>query len=185
MHSAQHAAHALSFAEEIAVETGIRVSRCYQCGKCTAGCPMVPDMDFTPSQVLRLVQLGRREAVLRARTPWFCASCLTCTTRCPQAVEIAALMDALRQRALREGLAPRRARRVNAFAAAFLASVARQGRLHEMGMAIDYKLRSRDYLGDLLLAPKMLAKGKLKPFARGIRGKAELRRLFAETPTRG
>jgi heterodisulfide reductase subunit C2 len=184
MHMATQAHAPLSLAAEIAAATGIRASRCYQCGKCTAGCPMVPDMDFTPSQILRLVQLDRRETVLAARTPWFCASCLTCSARCPQEVEIAALMDALRQRALAAGKAPAAARKVRAFAAAFLRGVERQGRLHEMSMAIDYKLRSRDYLGDLLLAPRMLAKGKLKPFARSIRGKAELRRLFAAAAER-
>ena len=75
---------------------------CNQCGKCSAGCPVVAAMDLLPSQVVRLAQLGMEE-VLESDTIWICASCLTCVTRCPKGVDLPRLMEALRQIALRQG----------------------------------------------------------------------------------
>jgi len=173
-----------SFARELEDATGIRVSRCYQCGKCTAGCPMVPDMEQTPSQIMRLIQMDQRDAVLGSKTLWYCASCLTCSTRCPQEVKIAELMDALRERSLSERKAHRASRKIRAFARSFLRAVERNGRIHEMGMVMDYKLTSKDFFGDILLAPQMFLKGKLKLFARTIKGSAHVRRLFEKTAGR-
>jgi heterodisulfide reductase subunit C len=77
---------------------------CNQCGKCSAGCPVVAAMDLLPSQVIRMAQLGM-EDVLECNTIWICASCLTCVTRCPKGVDLPRLMEALRQIALRQGVA--------------------------------------------------------------------------------
>ncbi len=77
---------------------------CNQCGKCSAGCPVVEAMDILPSQVIRMAQLGM-EQVLESNTVWICASCLTCVTRCPKGVDLPRLMETLRQLALREGVA--------------------------------------------------------------------------------
>jgi heterodisulfide reductase subunit C len=76
---------------------------CNQCGKCSAGCPVVAAMDLLPSQVIRMAQLGM-EDVLECNTIWICASCLTCVTRCPKGVDLPRLMEALRQIALRRGV---------------------------------------------------------------------------------
>jgi heterodisulfide reductase subunit C2 len=173
--------HAKTFVDELAEKTGIQVRKCYQCGKCTAGCPMVPDMDFTPSQIMRLVQLGKREAALGSKTIWFCASCLTCTTRCPQEVKIAEVMDALRAMAYQEKKAHPAARKNVAFLKAFLGSVRRRGRLHEVGMVMDYKTRARDFFADLLLAPKMFLKGKLKLFGKPVKDRRHMARIFEHT----
>lgn len=78
---------------------------CYQCGKCSAGCLFAEHMDLLPNQVIRLVQLGD-DSVLMAKAPWVCASCLACTVRCPKGVDIARIMEALRQLALRQGIKP-------------------------------------------------------------------------------
>ncbi len=77
---------------------------CNQCGKCSAGCPVVGVMDLLPSQVIRMAQLGM-EDVLESDTIWICASCLTCVARCPKGVDLPRLMEALRQIALRRGVA--------------------------------------------------------------------------------
>jgi heterodisulfide reductase subunit C len=77
---------------------------CNQCGKCSAGCPVVAAMDILPSQAIRMAQLGMEE-VLQSKTIWICASCLTCSTRCPKGVDLPRLMEALRQIALRQGVA--------------------------------------------------------------------------------
>lgn len=69
---------------------------CYQCGKCSAGCPMCFAMDLLPSQIIRLAQLGLEDDIAKANTIWICASCITCSVRCPKGVDLARVMEALR-----------------------------------------------------------------------------------------
>jgi len=75
---------------------------CYQCGKCSAGCPAADVMDLLPHQVVRLAQLGLIDEILKSKTIWICASCITCTARCPKGVDLAKIMEALRQVVLRK-----------------------------------------------------------------------------------
>ncbi len=89
--------------ERIKEISGQDVRACYQCGKCSAGCPVASAMDLMPNQILRLIQLGEHERALASRTIWLCASCNTCTARCPKSVDPARLMDALRTILTREG----------------------------------------------------------------------------------
>jgi len=81
---------------------GQNLFSCYQCGKCSAGCPMVKDMDILPNQVIRLAQIGLSEKALDSKAIWLCASCYTCEVRCPRGVDLAKVMDALRQMILRQ-----------------------------------------------------------------------------------
>lgn len=83
--------------------SGEKVLSCYQCGKCSAGCPMADAMDLLPNQIIRLVQLGQKEEVLNSTTIWICASCFTCEARCPKGIDLAKLMEALRVLLLRSG----------------------------------------------------------------------------------
>lgn len=82
--------------------SGQNVLACYQCGKCSAGCPMVSLMDLLPNQIIRLVQLGQVGDVLNSKTIWLCASCFSCTSRCPKGVDLAKVMEALRLLLLRK-----------------------------------------------------------------------------------
>jgi heterodisulfide reductase subunit C len=77
---------------------------CYQCGKCSAGCPSIEAMDVMPSQIVRWVQLGQIEKALQTKTIWLCAACQTCKVRCPRGVDLARIMEALRQLVLRENV---------------------------------------------------------------------------------
>ncbi len=91
-----------AFVQQVEEISGQDLLACNQCGKCSAGCPIVATMDVLPSQVIRMAQLGM-EDVLKSNTIWICASCLTCVTRCPKGVDLPRLMEALRQIALRDG----------------------------------------------------------------------------------
>ncbi len=82
--------------------SGENIYACYQCGKCSAGCPFASAMDDLPNQIIRLVQLGDEE-VLKSKTIWLCASCFTCATRCPKGVDLSKVMEALRTLLLRKG----------------------------------------------------------------------------------
>lgn len=82
--------------------SGQNVLACYQCGKCSAGCPMVSLMDLLPNQIIRLIQLGQIDDVLNSKTIWLCATCFTCSARCPKGVDLAKIMEALRLLLLRK-----------------------------------------------------------------------------------
>ena len=92
------------FCARVAELSGQDLNLCYQCGKCSAGCPMSFAMDLLPNQVMRLVQLGLDEDIASCKTIWLCASCLACTVRCPKGVDIARVMEALRLLSLRKNI---------------------------------------------------------------------------------
>lgn len=86
--------------------SGQNLYACYQCGKCTAGCPLAFSMDILPHTVLRLLQIGQVERALTSNSPWHCVACLTCSSRCPKGVDLARVMEALRSLLIRSGKAP-------------------------------------------------------------------------------
>lgn len=146
--------------EEVRQRCGAQVSACFQCHKCSTGCPIGPEMDFLPSQIMRLVHLGAEQEALASRSIWLCASCEACTTRCPMAIDIAAVMDALRILAIERRIDLPDARGKQ-FHRSFLGSVRRHGRVYEIGMMTAYKLRVGDLLSDVDKVPQLLAQGKL------------------------
>ena len=89
--------------ERVEELSGENVFACYQCGMCSAGCPYAEQMDRLPSQVIRDLQLGD-ESLLDSNAMWVCASCLACEVRCPKGVDLAKLMEALRQIHLRKAV---------------------------------------------------------------------------------
>ena len=85
-----------SFIEEIERISGQDLLACYQCGKCSAGCPMAGFMDILPNQMIRYAQLGLKDELLGSGAIWMCVSCYTCNTRCPKGVKIAEVIEAIR-----------------------------------------------------------------------------------------
>jgi heterodisulfide reductase subunit C len=163
-----------SLAEKIREATGSTPLDCYQCGRCAAGCPQnVPgEMDVSPTRVMHWLQLEAAfperaseytQRALGAETPWLCAGCQACTTRCPQGVDIAAAMDVLRQEGLERGVTAttRRVRDIQALHRTFLDGALGHGRIHEIFLVIGYKLRTGHFLQDAALGPAMMARGKL------------------------
>ncbi|MFA7239087.1 MAG: 4Fe-4S dicluster domain-containing protein [Sulfuricellaceae bacterium] len=92
-----------AFVAQVEKISGQKLLACYQCGKCSAGCPMAAHMDVLPNQLIRMAQLGMKEQLHAARSIWLCVSCLTCNSRCPKDVRIAEIIEALRETVLRSG----------------------------------------------------------------------------------
>lgn len=92
-----------AFVAQVEKISGQKLLACYQCGKCSAGCPMATHMDVLPNQIIRMAQLGMKEQLLAARSIWLCVSCLTCNSRCPKDIKIAEIFEALRETVLRAG----------------------------------------------------------------------------------
>ncbi|MBE3589046.1 MAG: 4Fe-4S dicluster domain-containing protein [Thermoanaerobacteraceae bacterium] len=168
-----------AFTRQVRAESGQPVENCYQCGKCSAGCPVAFAYDFMPHQIMRLVQLGLRDEVLKCQSIWLCASCVTCTARCPRNIDVAAVMDTLRIMARRRGIsAPGRGRNVALFNSNFLGSIRRYGRLFEFATMALFNLKSGQPFKDLETGLTMLRKGKLKLTVHRPRGMEEIHRIF-------
>jgi heterodisulfide reductase subunit C len=89
------------FVAKVAEMSGQNLLACYQCGKCSAGCPVVSQMDILPNQIVRFAQLGLEDDLLASKAIWVCASCMTCNVRCPKGINIAEVIESLRQIMLR------------------------------------------------------------------------------------
>lgn len=153
--------------------------QCYQCGKCSAGCPVRNYMDESPNQVVRLVQLGFDDKALHSSTIWLCASCLTCSTRCPQNFDLAKFMDAMREVALEKGIKTKEDDTVQ-FHKAFLNQIKKYGRAFEFGLMRDYKLKTKNLFQDMTLAPKSILEGKIGFFPHKIKDRKSIKKIFEE-----
>jgi len=157
--------------------SGVDVRDCYQCGKCSAGCPIAFDMDYMPRELLRLLQMGMIHEALGARTIWMCSNCITCYTRCPRSINLPHVMDSLRIMAQRRGIS--KEKRVSLFGSLFLDSVNKFGRVFEAGLILAYNLKSGDPFKDLHLGLAMMVRGKIGFFPHKISGNAAVRKIFA------
>jgi heterodisulfide reductase subunit C len=146
-------------------------------------------MDYLPDVILRMVQLGLKDRVLNSTTIWVCASCETCTTRCPNEIDIAGVMDTLRHMALAQGRAAPAVRDVPKFHQAFLGAIEAGGRVNELGMIRRYMLKTNPWpkiwSGELLEQAKlgwgMFRRGKLKIRPHRIRQSREIKEMFAKS----
>jgi heterodisulfide reductase subunit C2 len=162
---------------EVERRSQTKLSACYQCHKCSSGCPVGQDAEFLSSQIMRLIHLGAEREVLTSRAIWLCASCHACSARCPMGVDVAAVMDTLRMMAIERGAVNGQSRS-HLFGLSFLNSVRRHGRAHELGLMAAYKLRSGDLFSDMDKAPKMFSKGKLSIFPKRNPNATRVREVF-------
>lgn len=177
--------------EEVRKERHIAVTDCYQCAKCSAGCPLTFAMDFLPHEIIRLVGLGQEELVLASNTIWACSACETCTTRCPNDIDIMGVLDYLKERAVKSGRAVPQ-KNVLAFHKAFLDDIRLSGgRINEPLLLGWFMLRSGEGLAklktgelkdDVKLGLQMFQKGRLgiKP-PKKVQALADLKNLFKKT----
>ena len=158
---------------EINQRAETEVQSCYQCGKCTAGCPVAVEMDRPPHQLMRLLQLGQKEEALGADSLWLCTSCHTCSSRCPRNVKVDAVLEALRHLAASR----RKDQKIVAFHRSFVETIGHSGRLDEIELTVRLKRRTRQYLQDADVGLQLWRHGRLSLGHRRIRGVAAVRRL--------
>ena len=170
----------LKLSHDLQALTRENVMLCYQCKKCTLGCPSAYAMRMKPHEMMRAIQLGLTQEIYWSGTIWICLSCETCNTRCPQDINILRVIDGLREMAMAKTVDyynPYPA--LPALHRIFMALVERFGKVYELGLALLINLRMLTPFKDIDMASPMLMKGKLKPLPHFSRGAKELRRVMA------
>lgn len=165
-----------SFLEEVNRRSGEEVQLCFQCFKCTLGCPVAFAMDYSPHQIMRLIQMGFREKVLNSHSIWICAACETCTTRCPNGIDIARVIDTLRQISLEENKVAEKD--IVVFHKSFLETIRRHGRLYEPELMMWYKIRTKHFFDDMQLASEMFKRKKISFKINRVKDLEEIKKIF-------
>lgn len=158
--------------------SGQQVELCYHCHKCAAGCPVVDAMDYGPDRLLHMVALNQSEAIFRSRDIWLCIGCYTCATRCPNDIDIAFMMDGLRQIALTRGYSAGE-RDALLFHRLFIGVVQRFGRSHEAFMLGLFKVLSHvPLMNDVPAGIGLFIRGKVPLLPERLRAPAQVQRIF-------
>ncbi len=167
------------FIAAVETKSGVKVSQCYQCMKCTAGCPIAEFSDSSPAHVMRSVTLGLRDEILDKGFIWLCSGCETCASRCPQNLSARKVNDALKVIAQEEKKRVRE-KNVELMNRIFMNIVSQRGRVNEPLMMGYYKLGSRDLFGDLDIGRQLVFKGKMgvNPLSGRIREYKKIRKTM-------
>lgn len=169
-----------NLAREVMEASGENVHSCFQCGTCSGGCPFVFAMDYTPRQILRMVQLGMKQEVFSSYTIWLCASCYTCAVRCPRGIDIPEIMAALKSVAINQGIKVESKSPI--LYKAFLDIVKKYGRLYEPELMQKFMLKGGkslgDFLGDISLGLNFFMKGKLSLHPHKIKNLKDIEIIF-------
>ena len=177
-----------SLLDQIEAIGPFQTGACFQCRKCTNGCPVTFAMDLYPDEVIRMVILGQRKTVLGCRTIWVCAACETCTTRCPNEVKIAEIMDCLKEIAIQTDV-PAPESKILKLHETFLNNINKWGRVYETALLPAYLLKSGElkqkwhtgtYRHDIKLGLQMLSKGRFPLLPKAINVKKEVRNILAQ-----
>ena len=151
----------MSFRQQIEAISGFSTSVCFQCSKCSAGCPMAGMMDLKTAQVMHSIRLNREDVVLNSTAIWLCVGCETCSARCPQQVEPAEAMNAARILALRKGIKPS-VKEIGIYYNAFVTSMWLNGKIHDISVVAATTLLTGKIIEDIPLAWKLLMHGRIK-----------------------
>jgi heterodisulfide reductase subunit C len=166
-----------SLRAEVEKRAGVDLAICYQCQKCSLGCPVADRVASPPSEIIRRLQLGAGDELLQTDLIWTCLSCDTCYARCPNQINFAGIVDALRAVALEKGVA-RPAGNAPLFNRRFLGTVKRYGRAYDLEMIAEYKLGSGKLMEDMEKFPTMLKKGKMAVLPPAGADKSKVKHVF-------
>lgn len=148
----------IAFKEQVLkTPAGEKIPTCMQCGLCTGSCPVSHEMDYSPRELIRMVQLGLKKEVLSSNTIWICTTCFSCSVRCPRGIHPTELMEMLRPIAIEEGIKNRNIKFDNVFSDV----IKNNGRASEILLISKYSLTELGMIKQLPFGLSMIAKGKL------------------------
>ena len=169
-----------SFGKEVEERSKQNIRLCYQCLKCFVGCPVANHMEFKPNSVIRMIQYGLREKVLKSHAIWLCVSCMTCGVRCPNEIDMSVVMDTLREMSIEAGYSHESEKNVVLAHEEWVRSIKIWGRIHEVTFFMAYMARSLDF-SLMSSAPALVLRGKTPFIPRRIEGIKDVRKIFSES----
>jgi heterodisulfide reductase subunit C len=173
------------YREKLVKRVQADVRECYQCGNCSAGCPAAFTFDYTPNQVMRMLQVGLVDRVLDSKAVQLCVQCLTCTARCPRNIDIAGIFEDLKTMATaQERDVPEH---VKTFNKTFVSAIARFGRLPELYDMVTFyvgTMNPKMALGNVGLMVPVMTRRKMPILPRRSKGAAEVARIYKKTMER-
>jgi len=75
----------------------VGIEKCYNCGNCTASCPLADDDHPFPRNLIRFTQMGMKDKLLESTDAWQCYYCGDCSVTCPKGAEPGETMMAVRR----------------------------------------------------------------------------------------
>ena len=155
---------------------------CIQCGTCSGVCPLSIYMDYTPRQVMALTRGDFKNEVLRSHTIWLCASCYACAVECPKEIRITDIMYELKQRAIQEGVYPKRFP-IPVLAREFSEMVKKHGRITEMLLVMKLFLKTNPLaaMGNWRMGIDLMKTGRLSLATEKIKQHGDIARMLDAT----
>ena len=165
---------------------GESIDKCIQCGTCSGSCPTSGAMEYGPREIIAALRAGMLDRVLKSNTVWLCASCYSCTVRCPSKIPFTDVMYELKRLGIKHKIYPHRNTN-SAMAKAFTNVVSKYGRNAEAELIMKYYFRTNPLkmIGQLPLAMKLVSRGRLDFFPHKIKGITEFQKMIAATENNG
>jgi ferredoxin/nitrate reductase gamma subunit len=88
------------FLSEIKKYGTVNIEKCFNCGNCTAICPLSTTGEAFPRRIIRYAQLGMKEPLISSKELWLCYSCGECTQTCPKQADPGEFMASARRYAI-------------------------------------------------------------------------------------
>jgi heterodisulfide reductase subunit C len=169
------------FLEELlAMPGGEALLKCMQCGTCSGSCPTSYQMDFSPRRLITMIKAGMKQEVLNSSAIWLCASCYSCSVRCPRGIEFTEIMYLLKSMAIKEGILPPK-HDSSIFYQTFSEIVTETGRMNESKLITNYAMKTdytRLWKQFAPLGMKLMRRGRIALFPAKIKNKAEFSALM-------
>lgn len=189
-----------SLVEEVMERSGQKLTACYQCRKCAAGCPVGEETGYiTPDRLIRMIAIGDRDNALNNELVWRCVSCFTCGTRCPNEIQTARITETLKKMGKESHIKPLK-HKVAYFHKSFINSGIRWGRVNEIEFMTFYELKNtlkeairlnfkgiyKEAIAQIKLGLSMHRKKRMHFGLQSAKGRDEIKRLYKKArKTRG
>ena len=155
-----------------------KIPTCMQCGICAGSCPVSHEMDYTPRELVRMIQLGLKQEVLNSNTIWICTTCFSCSVRCPRGIRPTELMEALKPIAMAQGIKNKNAK----FDRVFSDVIRKNGRASEFLLISKYSLSEPGMIKQAPFGLSLVARGKLPLSIDKMEDTGELKTIFEHGP---